>query len=70
MFSFNSPFGACEHCGGLGFTKQIDEDLIINDKSKSIAGGALANIFATMEVQSFYRQMIEALVGMYETVAK
>lgn len=61
MFSFNSPFGACEHCGGLGFTKQIDEDLIISDKSKSIAGGALANIFATMEAQSFYRQMIEAL---------
>ncbi len=61
MFSFNSPFGACEHCGGLGFTKKIDEDLVISDKSKSLAGGALSNIFATMETQSFYRQMIEAL---------
>jgi excinuclease ABC subunit A len=32
MFSFNSPFGACPECKGLGFKLKIDEDLIIPDK--------------------------------------
>ena len=60
MFSFNSPFGACPTCNGLGFTQKIDPELII-DKEKSIANGALGNIFASMEITGFYRQMIEAL---------
>ncbi len=42
MFSFNSPFGACEECNGLGFRMDFDPDLIIPDKSKSIADGAVA----------------------------
>ncbi|NLI63012.1 MAG: excinuclease ABC subunit UvrA [Methanosarcinaceae archaeon] len=42
MFSFNSPFGACPECNGLGFRMDFDEDLIIPDKSKSIADGAVA----------------------------
>ena len=41
MFSFNSPFGACEECNGLGFRMEFDPDLIIPDKSKSIAEGAV-----------------------------
>ncbi|MFV0515899.1 MAG: excinuclease ABC subunit UvrA [Aminipila sp.] len=61
MFSFNSPFGACPVCNGLGFTQKIDPDLIIENKELSIAGGCLGNIFASMEVAGFYRQMIEAL---------
>ena len=40
-FSFNSPFGACKKCDGLGFTLQVDPDLIIPDKNLSIAEGAL-----------------------------
>lgn len=60
-FSFNSPYGACPECSGLGFLEQIDPDLIISQKDLSIPKGALANIFASMEVSTFYRQMIDAL---------
>ncbi len=42
MFSFNSPFGACEECHGLGVKIEFDSDLIIPDKSKSIIDGAIA----------------------------
>ncbi|MDG6229799.1 MAG: excinuclease ABC subunit UvrA, partial [Candidatus Thermoplasmatota archaeon] len=41
MFSFNSPFGACETCHGLGIKMEFDPDLIIPDKTKSIADGAI-----------------------------
>jgi len=42
MFSFNSPFGACPVCHGLGIRMDFDPDLIIPDKSRCIAGGAIA----------------------------
>ncbi len=40
-FSFNSPFGACAECHGLGFKMEFDPDLIIPDRSLSIAQGAI-----------------------------
>ncbi len=40
-FSFNTPFGKCDTCDGLGTLMEIDEDLIIPDKSKSIMEGAI-----------------------------
>ncbi len=61
MFSFNSPFGACAVCNGLGFISQIDPEKIITRKDLSIPKGALANVFASMEISGFYRQMIDAL---------
>jgi len=67
MFSFNSPFGACPVCNGLGFLQRIDPDLIIEDKTLSIAGGALSNIFASMEVAGYYRQTIDALAKEHNT---
>lgn len=42
MFSFNSPFGACETCNGLGIKMEFDPDLIIPDKELCIADGAVA----------------------------
>ncbi|MDD1730034.1 MAG: excinuclease ABC subunit UvrA [Methanospirillum sp.] len=42
MFSFNSPFGACPECKGLGFKMDFDSELIIPDKERSIAEGAIA----------------------------
>jgi len=42
MFSFNSPFGACEVCKGLGIKMELDPALIIPDREKSIADGAVA----------------------------
>jgi excinuclease ABC subunit A len=67
MFSFNSPFGACPACNGLGFLQRIDPDLIIEDKELSIIGGALSNVFASMEVEGYYRQTIEALANEHNT---
>jgi excinuclease ABC subunit A len=61
MFSFNSPFGACETCSGLGIRMDFDPDLIIPDKSLCIADGALA----------IYRNAIDGWRGQYVgTVAK
>jgi len=44
IFSFNSPYGACEECKGLGTRLKISEDLIIPDKEKSINEGAIVAI--------------------------
>ncbi|URZ05119.1 excinuclease ABC subunit UvrA [Clostridium felsineum] len=43
MFSFNAPFGKCDVCDGIGTLLEIDEDLVIPDKSKSIMEGAIAS---------------------------
>ena len=40
LFSFNSPFGACPACLGLGYSQKIDPNLIVPDKSKTIDEGA------------------------------
>lgn len=39
LFSFNSPFGACEECEGLGLKKEIDQDLVMPDQNKTISEG-------------------------------
>ena len=41
MFSFNSPYGACPTCNGLGTKMEMDPDLIVPDKSKSLSQGAI-----------------------------
>ena len=41
MFSFNSPYGACSNCDGLGSHMEIDPEMIIPDKTKSIIQGAI-----------------------------
>jgi len=42
VFSFNSPYGACTACSGLGFLQQFDPELIVPDHGRSIAEGAIA----------------------------
>jgi excinuclease ABC subunit A len=42
LFSFNSPYGACPRCSGLGVLLEIDENKIVPDPSKSIEDGAIA----------------------------
>ena len=44
MFSFNSPFGACPACSGLGSNMEFDLDLILQDKNLSLAQGAIQAI--------------------------
>jgi excinuclease ABC subunit A len=41
LFSFNSPYGACEECEGIGIKLNIDPNLVIPDEKKSIADGAI-----------------------------
>ena len=48
-FSFNSPFGACPECHGLGFKMEFDPDLIIPDKSLSLWDGAIVCFSRLME---------------------
>ncbi|WHH59300.1 excinuclease ABC subunit UvrA [Petroclostridium sp. X23] len=66
MFSFNSPFGACPSCSGLGTLMKIDADLIIPDKSKSISEGAInAGGWNTSNEESMSRMFFEALSKHY-----
>jgi excinuclease ABC subunit A len=62
MFSFNSPFGKCDECDGLGTLMEIDEDLIIPDKSKSILEGAILTLGdGSLKDDSWTRAILEAL---------
>ncbi|MFA6048638.1 MAG: excinuclease ABC subunit UvrA [Candidatus Micrarchaeia archaeon] len=57
LFSFNSPFGACPECNGLGLKQEFDPDLIIPDKSKSLIDGGIApwnNQFRSFRMQALY----------------
>ncbi|HEY9703742.1 MAG TPA: excinuclease ABC subunit A, partial [Allocoleopsis sp.] len=63
MFSFNSPFGACAECHGLGEIQQISEDLVIPDKSKSVMDGAIA-VYGKMDI-SWRAQQIAAVGKKY-----
>jgi len=58
-FSFNSPYGACQGCSGLGFKNEVDPDLIVPDKSKSIAQGAI--IPWSKSTSTYYPQMLESV---------
>ncbi|MGI5859240.1 MAG: excinuclease ABC subunit UvrA [Tepidanaerobacteraceae bacterium] len=63
MFSFNSPYGACPTCSGLGINMEIDPELIIPDKEKSIVEGAVAPWNSTPE--GYYYQMLQAVLEHY-----
>ena len=52
-FSFNSPYGACPDCHGLGSKKELDADLIIPDKSKSIAEGGIISLGVPRDIWIF-----------------
>ena len=59
-FSFNSPFGACAECSGIGTKKEVDLDLIIPDDSISINDGAIAPWSGGQSADYFLR-LLEAL---------
>lgn len=60
IFSFNSPFGMCPVCNGIGFHKEVDKDLVIPNKSLSISQGAIAS-HGTSNKDTFYYKMFEAI---------
>ena len=67
-FSFNNPFGACPDCFGLGYKMEFDEDLMIPDKSLSIANGAIAVMGwqSCTDQGSYTRAILDALANEYQ----
>jgi excinuclease ABC subunit A len=59
-FSFNSPFGACPECTGIGTRLEVDEDLIIPDDSLSINEGAIAP-WSGGQSSEYFLRLLEAL---------
>ena len=60
MFSFNSPYGACSNCNGIGYHYQIDKDLVIPNPELSINEGGIAP-YNTSNDSSYYYQIFKAL---------
>ncbi|MFW0791549.1 excinuclease ABC subunit UvrA [Gordonia sp. CPCC 205333] len=56
-FSFNSPYGACPECDGLGIRKEVDEDLVVPDPDLSLADGAVAPWSSGHNADYFLRLM-------------
>ena len=67
-FSFNNPFGACPSCAGLGYKIEFDEDLMIPDKTVSIADGAITVLGwqSCTDKSSYTRAVLDALAEEYD----
>ena len=67
MFSFNSPFGACPECNGIGYMKNIDPELVIPNKELTIREGAVAPWSGPsfFKGNTYYFKMLESIVEQY-----
>ncbi len=65
MFSFNSPYGACSKCSGLGTRMEIDPDLVIPDHNKSIMEGAI-EAWGDIQGSKWYRTMLKSVAAHYD----
>lgn len=63
MFSFNSPFGACPSCDGLGSTQEVDLDLVVPDWDRSLLEHAIAPWEPTSS--QYYPQLLKAVCDHY-----
>ena len=63
MFSFNSPYGACPKCDGIGVNMEIDVDLVIPDKNKSIIEGGIEPWGRS---DGYYMQLLQAAAHQYD----
>ena len=61
-FSFNSPFGACEFCNGLGVKYEIDENLLLKDTTLSIN----ENVFPEMSYRRYFRAQVHGVCDYFE----
>ncbi|MBD5637125.1 excinuclease ABC subunit UvrA [Clostridium botulinum] len=67
MFSFNSPYGKCDKCDGLGTLMEIDEDLVVPNKSKSIVEGAIVPLGSgSLKEDSWTFSILKALSKEYK----
>ncbi len=64
LFSFNSPYGACSACEGLGVKKEIDPDLIIDDRNKTIAAGGILP-WSNKKKNGYYGGILKAVMQYY-----
>jgi excinuclease ABC subunit A len=64
MFSFNSPFGKCPKCDGLGGLSEMDPDLIIPDWTKSVSQGAI-DPWKNLDEESWYYNILAAAAKRY-----
>ncbi len=63
LFSFNSPFGACPACEGLGSKKEIDPLLVIPDKNRTVAEGGI--LPWNFKQSSYYRGILRSVINYY-----
>ncbi len=61
-FSFNSPFGACDFCNGLGVNYEIDENLLLKDRTLTIK----ENVFPEMSFRKYFRAQIHGVCEYFE----
>ncbi|NBJ63925.1 excinuclease ABC subunit UvrA [bacterium c-19] len=66
LFSFNAPFGACDHCKGLGITQKVDLDYLIPDRNKSIRQGGIIYYRNIIAKENLEWQRFKALCDYYE----
>ncbi len=64
LFSFNSPFGACSDCDGLGVSSHFDEQLVVPDRQTPLRGGALAPWSSSSS--RYYIQTLESLAKQFK----
>jgi len=64
LFSFNSPFGACKHCNGLGTESYFSQDLVVEDENLSLRQGAI-NVWQGVQ-ERFYQQILAAMSTHYK----
>ena len=65
LFSFNTPWGACPECSGLGFKQTVDPDLICPDKTKTLREGAIKISGWNLESSSMTQMYLNSLSQVY-----
>lgn len=65
LFSFNSPFGACPECNGLGVLQKIDYDLLVTEPEKSIRDGAIRYLKNIVDTDNIEWQVFETMCNHY-----
>ena len=64
LFSFNSPYGACEECEGIGVKLNVDPNLVVPDKNKTLADGAIEPWAKSTSL--YYAQTLSSLAKHYD----
>ena len=64
LFSFNSPYGACEECEGIGIKLNVDPNLVVPDQNKTLADGAIEPWAKSSSL--YYAQTLSSLAKHYE----